>query len=176
MKRALSWLVVNNKKAIKSNRTDQTSNQAQPSTGETARWAARLGIPAKECRELCASGDYSLLRISIKGMTGVACENAITACLQDVAGVVKVGRVSHQGGGAYVLVDPRKTRNESLIRAVNSRGYVAEIGPARGRMTAGDKPSCRPGAKKACSKKCATPCGSDKLKHKTKVEKIEGSR
>jgi copper chaperone CopZ len=128
--------------------------------------AAKMGMPVEECQKLCASGEYTMISMSVKGMTCTGCENTITTCLQELPGVVKVGKVSYQDGTAYVMIDPKKVKNEALITAVSNKGYKAEVIPAVAvtpfgqTQTVGDaQHPCGPAAAKACAKKCAKPCG-----------------
>ena len=97
----------------------QISSKAQCSPEHAAACAAKLGMTVEECQKLCATGDYTHVNMSIKGMTCTGCENTISTCLQTVPGVVKVGLVSHKEGTAFVLVDSKKVKNEELVKAIS---------------------------------------------------------
>ena len=163
----------------KSNSLHQMSASGQCSPEHAAACAAKLGITVEDCQKLCASGDYTHINMSIKGMTGTGCENAISTCLQAVPGVVKVGVVSYKDGTAYLMIDPKKVKNEDLVTAVSSKGYQAEVIPAvsvtaAGAQTVGAQHPCGAAAASACAKKCSKPCGAAAPKT-DKSEKTGGS-
>jgi copper chaperone CopZ len=149
----------------KSSDLHQMSAKGQCTPEHAAACAAKLGISPEECQKLCASGEYTHVNMSIKGMTCTGCENTITTCLQALPGVVKVGVVSYKDGTAFVLVDPKKVTNEDLVTAINDKGYKAEVIPAvsvtpAGAQTVGAQHPCGAAAASACAKKCAKPCGA----------------
>jgi copper chaperone CopZ len=137
--------------------------------------AAKLGMTPEECQKLCAGGEYTMVNMSIKGMTCTGCESTISTSLSQLPGVVKVGKVSWQEGTAFVLVDNKKVQNEAIVKAVSDKGYQAEIIPAVsvtpiGSTTAvGAQPACGAAAAAGCAKKCSKPCGSST----TTTEKTE---
>ena len=149
----------------KSDKLHQMSAKGQCTPEEAAACAAKLGISPEECQKLCASGEYSHVNMSIKGMTCTGCENTITTCLQALPGVVKVGVVSYKDGTAFVMVDPKKVKNEDMVAALSGKGYQAEIipavsvTPANVQITGAQHP-CGAAAASACAKKCAKPCGA----------------
>jgi copper chaperone CopZ len=156
------------------------SAKGQCKPEHAAACAAKLGLSPEECQKLCASGEYSHVNMSIKGMTGTGCENTITTCLQTLPGVVKVGMVSSKDGSAFVLIDPKKVNNEELVKAVSDKGYQAEIIPAVSMtpaeaQTVGAKPACGAAAAAACAKKCSKPCGAATPKT-DKADKGGGSK
>ena len=156
-----------------------TSDKAHCSATDAAACAAKLGMDPEECKTLCATGDYTLVSMSVEGMTCAGCENSITAALKELPGVVKVGRVSHKEGRAYVLVDPKLSTDKVLVSTVTGKGYKAEVIPANVVTTnankTGDAKGCgmTASAKKACSKTCATPCGTKKTEEKK--DKADGT-
>jgi copper chaperone CopZ len=138
--------------------------------------AAKLGMTPEECQKLCAGGEYTMVNMSIKGMTCTGCESTISACLSQLPGVVKVGKISWQEGTAFVLVDNKKVQNETIVKAVSDKGYQAEIIPAVSVTPIGTQltgnaqaPSCGAAAAAGCAKKCSKPCGSST----TTTEKTE---
>lgn len=159
----------------------QVSAKGQCNAQGAAACSAKLGIPPEECQKLCATGEYTMIDMSIKGMTCTGCESTITACLSGLPGVVKVGKVSYKDGTAFVLVDPKKVQNESMVKAVSDKGYTAEIIPAVsitpiGTQLTGDaKQPCGAAAAAACAQKCAKPCGAAATKTAAteKTEKTE---
>jgi len=148
----------------KSDNSHQMSAKGQCTPGEAAACAAKLGLSLEECQKLCASGEYSHVNMSIKGMTCTGCENTITTCLQALPGVVKVGVVSYKDGTAFVMVDPKKVKNEDLVMAISDKGYQAEVIPAvsvtPANVQIGAQHPCGVAAASACAKKCAKPCGA----------------
>ena len=158
----------------------QVSAKGCPAQGAAA-CAAKLGISPEECQKLCATGEYTVVDMSIKGMTCTGCESTITACLSGLPGVVKVGKVSYKDGTAFVLVDPKKVQNEAMVKAVADKGYTAEVVPAVsvtpiGSTTSMDpKQPCGAAAAAACAQKCAKPCGAaaTKTAGTEKTEKTE---
>ncbi len=155
--------------------------------GEAASCAAKLGMPAEECQKLCATGEYTMVNMSIKGMTCTGCESTISTCLSTVPGVVKVGKVSYQEGTAYVLVDPKVVKNDVMLKSIGDKGYTAEVIPAVsltpvGTQLTGDaKHPCGTAAAAGCGAKCTKSCGPATAKTDTKTEtktetKAEGSK
>ena len=82
---------------------------------------------AKQCG---ADGQCRMVQISIDGMTCGGCESTIAEALSTVPGVVKVQKVSHQDGVAYVCYNPTKCETAALTTAVTAKGYQAKIVPA----------------------------------------------
>ena len=159
-----------------------SATKGQCSPEHAAACAAKLGMTPEECQKLCATGEYTHVNMSIKGMTCTGCENTISTCLQTVPGVVKVGVVSYKDGTAFVLVDSKKVKNEDLVTAVSTKGYQAEIIPAvsvtpAGAQTVGAQSPCGAAAASACAKKCAKPCGAaaPKTDKTDKTDKSGGS-
>jgi len=168
-------------RAAKTTEAKQISAKTHCSAETAAACAARMGMPVEECQELCASGEYTMVSMSIKGMTCTGCENTITACLQEVPGVMKVGVVSYKDGTAYLMIDPKKARNKALVTAVSNKGYKAEVIPAVSVRTVGQTQTvgdahhpCGAAAAKACARTCAKPCGPAGTKTE-KTEKTEKS-
>jgi len=168
-------------RAAKTTGAEQISAKTHCSAEGAAACAAKMGMPVEECQKLCASGEYTMVSMSIKGMTCTGCENTITTCLQELPGVVKVGKVSYQDGTAFVMIDPKKVKNEAMVTAVSNKGYKAEVIPAVSVTEAGQTQTvgdaqhpCGPAAAKACAKTCAKPCGPAGTKTE-KTEKTEKS-
>jgi len=164
----------------KSSSSHQMSAKGQCTPEEAAACAAKLGISPEECQKLCASGEYTPVNMSIKGMTCTGCENTITTCLQALPGVVKVGVVSYKDGSAFVVVDPKKVNNEELVKAISDKGYQAEVIPAvsvtqSNVQISGAQHPCGAAAASACAKKCAKPCGAATPKT-DKADKGGGSK
>lgn len=138
---------------------------AHCSTTDAAACSAKLGLSPEECKTLCASGEYTLVSMSIKGMTCGGCEGKVTTSLEKIPGVIKVGTVSHTDESAFVLVDPKKINNDLLVSAVTDHGYEVKVIPAVARtiaasatttISADGKKSCGMADKKACAKACAS--------------------
>lgn len=168
-------------KSAQTSGSHMMSAKGQCTAGEAAACAAKMGLPVEECQKLCATGEYTMVSMSVKGMTCTSCESKISAGLTQVPGVVKVGKVSYQEGTAYVMVDPKKVKNEELVKAVGDTGYQAEIIPAVSVMQMGPQITgdaahpCGAAAAKACAKKCAQPCGTSQTKTE-KPEKTGGGK
>ena len=164
----------------KSDKSHQMSAKGQCTPGEAAACAAKMGLSPEECQKLCASGEYSHVNMSIKGMTCTGCESTITTCLQTLPGVVKVGVVSYKDGSAFVMIDPKMVNNEDLVKAISDKGYQAEVIPAVSVTSAnvqitGAQHPCGAAAASACAKKCAKPCGTATPKT-DKTDKSGGSK
>lgn len=164
----------------KTDKSHQMSSKGQCSPEHAAACAARLGLSLEECQKLCASGEYSHVDMSIKGMTCTGCESTITTCLQALPGVVKVGLVSYKDGSAFVLIDPKKVGNEELVKAISDKGYQAEVIPAVSvtpinAQTVGASHPCGAAAASACARKCSKPCGAATPKT-DKADKGGGSK
>ncbi|MEW5796128.1 MAG: cation transporter [Candidatus Zixiibacteriota bacterium] len=146
------------------------SANGQCTPGEAAACAAKMGMSVEECQKLCASGEYTMVNMSIKGMTCGGCESSVTASLAQMPGVVKVGKVSYKEGTAFVMVDPKKVKSESLLKAVSDKGFQAEIVPAVSVTTVDSKATgnanhpCGPEAAKSCAKSCAKSTGTAQAK------------
>lgn len=84
--------------------------------------------------EICgleASKAHHLTSMSIKGMTCPDCEGKVRTALMAVEGVNNVLDVCSKAGFAVVCVkDGAKLNNESMIKAVSSKGFQSEIIPA----------------------------------------------
>ena len=156
----------------------QVSAKGQCTAEMASACSAKLGMTTEECQKLCAGGEYTMVNMSIKGMTCTGCESTISATLAQLPGVVKVGKVNWQEGTAFVLVDNKKVQSEAIVRAVSDKGYQAEIIPAVSvtpiGSTTGMDASHSSGATSAagCAKTCATPCGTGTAKTE-KTEKTE---
>ena len=143
--------------------------------------AAKMGMTPEECKQLCASGNYTMVSMSIEGMTCTGCENSIRTALKELPGVIHVGKVSHEEGRAYVLVDHEKATDQNLVTTVSSKGYKAQIIPAVATTTPAGQTdakgmACPSGATKSCAKTCTTPCGAAKTDNtKAKTEKGDGT-
>lgn len=114
--------------------------------------------------------------IAIKGMTCAGCEQSISAALAEAPGVVEVVKVCHTSQEAVVKVDPAKSQEALLARAVTDKGYEAEIIPAVAKTaeTAGNHPGC-PMAGKTCTKGvCDT--GSGASAHQASEKTLEGTK
>jgi copper chaperone CopZ len=152
------------------------------SKGDKAACAAKMGMSFEECQKLCASGDYTLVNMSVKGMTCGGCEGQVTASLEKIPGVIKVGAVSYKDGTAFVMINPKKVKNEALVTAVSGQGYQVEVIPAVARTilagdtkTAGAKKGCGMSAQKASSAACAAHALKDEAKEEVK-EAAEGTK
>jgi copper chaperone CopZ len=164
----------------KSDKSHQMSAKGQCTPEHAAACAAKLGLSLEECQKLCASGEYTHVNMSIKGMTCGSCESKITTCLQALPGVVKVGVVSYKDGSAFVMIDPKKVNNEDLVKAISDNGYQAEVIPAvsvtqSNVQISGAPHPCGAAAASACAKKCAKPCGAATPKT-DKADKGGGSK
>lgn len=158
----------------------QVSAKGQCSPEMAGACAAKLGMTPEECQKLCAGGDYTMVNMSIKGMTCTGCESSITACLSQLPGVVKVGKVSYKDGTAFVLVDNKKVKNEAIVKAVTDKGYGAEIVPAVSVTPVGSTTTgmdaqhpCGAAAAAGCAKKCSKPCGTATTSTTGSTEKTE---
>lgn len=93
---------------------------------------------------------FTLVKMSVNGMTCGGCEKSVTAALEKVDGVVKVKKVCSSEGVALVYVDPAKMKDNALLTtAVANKGFAAEVIPAVSKTTdasATEKAAC--GAKK----------------------------
>lgn len=150
-----------------------SGDKAHCTATDAAACAAKMGMTVEECQALCASGDFTVVEMSVKGMTCTGCENTITAALKELPGVVHVGKVSYEEGMAYVMIDAKKAKTESLVSAVSGKGYKAEVVPAVATTsTVNDAKgkACSITAKKGCDKPCSTPCGAKKAKTDDKAE------
>lgn len=114
-----------------------------------------------ECAELCESGNYSLVNMSIKGMTCGGCESSVKASLEKVDGVAKVAKVDHKSGTALVFVKKDMANSDVLVKTVTNKGYKAEIVPAVATSST-DAGMKQAGAKSGCSATCAKTCASKK--------------
>ena len=82
-------------------------------------------------------GECVMRIMSVKGMTCTACEETISAELAKVEGVVEVIKVCHRGGQAVVKIDADADIDAELTKAINSKGYEAQIIPAVARTVEG---------------------------------------
>lgn len=146
----------------------------------------KLAMSPEDCKKVCGEGQYTMVAMNVSGMTCGSCENAIKTTLADVPGVVYVGTVSHKDGSAYMLIDPTKCKNESLVKAVSDKGYGAEIIPAvatdattaqtsaASTVEAG-KAGCTAAQKAACAATGKTCGGAKKTDAKKASDKTDGS-
>lgn len=141
---------------------------------EMAKCAEKLGISPEECQKMCASGDMSHISMSIRGMTTGGCEEAVTASLQEVPGVVRVHAVSRKSGEANLCIS-KDVEEKALLRAVSSKGFQAEIIPAVASSTT-DAPAKT--ATAGCSMKMSgKSCGAKKAAaKKASVKSTDGSQ
>ena len=106
-------------------------------TGTTTASACTIESCLKECEgkhaEICGAdaSKHHLTAMSIKGMTCAGCENNVKSALMAVEGVNSVVEVCSKAGFAVVCVkDGAKVNNESMIKAVSSKGFESQIIPA----------------------------------------------
>ena len=157
--------------------TDAKQASAHCSEKDVAACAAKLGLSPEECKELCAVESHSFVCLSIEGMTCEACEKSITACLEEIPGVMKVGLVSHKDGTAFAVIDTKQVKEAMLAKAVTNKGYKAEVIPAVALMVpdseikpASSAKGCGMVSKKVCSPTCAVTCGAKGVKKTRKTE------
>jgi copper chaperone CopZ len=171
--------MVSDKSACTAGATKASATSACPA-GSQASCAAKLGMTTEDCQKVCAQGQYTLVSMDVKGMTCGSCEEAVSASLSKVPGVVKVGKVDYKSGTAYALIDPMKVKDEQLVKAVSDKGYEAKVIPAvaveqmSGDAAKMDASGCSAAQKAACAatgKTCGTPKKSDKKDDK----KTDGS-
>lgn len=152
------------------------------SKGDKAACAFKMAMSFEECQKLCASGDYTVVNMSVKGMTCGGCEGMVTASLEKIPGVIKVGAVNYKEGTAFVMIDPKKVKNETLVTAVSGQGYQVEVIPAVAwttiagdTKTTGAKRGCGLSGQKANSAACAARAGKGEAKEEVK-EAAEGTK
>ena len=179
---AVSFACDGDKSAQSAQTAQTTGNHMASAKGhcsaeQASACAAKMGMTVEECQKLCASGEYTMVNMSIKGMTCGGCESSVSASLAQMPGVVKVGRISYKEGTAFVMVDPKKVKSESLVKAVSDKGFQAEIIPAVSvtsvgtPQTVGDASHpCGAEAAKSCAKSCTKTSGTAQ----TKTEKTGG--
>ena len=115
--------------------------------------------------QTAASGDsesmWETRTIAIKGMTCAACEKSVSASLVKTTGVVEVVKVCHMSQEAVVKVDPSKSQDILLAKAVTDNGYQAEVIPAvaKSEKASGSAPVCPLPCKMGASSTCC-PTGS----------------
>lgn len=97
--------------------------------------SSAMGVSEEECRALCESGELTMVKMSVDGMTCAGCEAGVTSALEKVPGVVKVVKVCHESGSAAFYLDTRKGKSEDAVKAVASKGYKTEIIPAVATVT-----------------------------------------
>ncbi len=89
---------------------------------------------------------HYLTSMSIKGMTCAGCESSVRTALMAVEGVKNVVEVCYKAGFAVVCTENPNFNNESLIKAVSSKGYESQIIPAVAVTTSDasktEKPAC----------------------------------
>ncbi len=160
----------------------KTADAKAHCSGEEAKaCAGKLGLSVEECKTLCAVEGHKFVSLSIEGMTCGACENSITTALQEIDGVMKVGKVSHKEGSAFAVINTADVRASELAKAVTKKGYKAEVvlasAGAESKNASATAAGCGTMTKKACSKTCAKTCGTkaktDKKDEKT--DKTEGT-
>lgn len=158
--------------------TDAKQASAHCSEKDVAACAAKLGLSPEECKKFCAVESHSFVCLSIEGMTCEACEKSITACLEEIPGVMKVGLVSHKDGTAFAVIDTKQVKEAVLAKAVTKKGYKAEVIPAVAKTDEWEskhisiKTGCGAAAKRVCSKICAKTCGA-KSKAEVKTDKAD---
>ncbi len=128
--------------------SSETSGKAC-SPDEIAACAKTLNISKEECAKLCGEGKITKQTMSIEGMTCAGCENSLTTALEELDGVIHVMSISHKDGSAVVCIDNSKVEPKSLVKAVTSKGYKAEIVLAVAKTTSASGPHM-----KSCSKTC----------------------
>lgn len=154
------------------------SKSTKVSSPKSASCAAKAGtiektsaeLTAHDCAKKCGyKGKCEMRSISIEGMTCGGCEQAVTAALSELPGVIKVTQICHKAGMAEVCIDPSKVEDKALTKTVANKGYKAEIIPAVAKSTDADpakissdkaKHGCKPGCPKTC-------CAMGKTKGKT---------
>lgn len=159
----------------KTETTAKTASSKICSPEEIAACAKAKNISEEECAKLCAEGKIIKHTVAIEGMTCGGCESTITKALKELDGVVHVLSVSHKDGQAVVCIDASKCKNESLIKAVTSKGYKAEIIPAVAKSDAKSGSMDMKSCSKTCSEKEKAACAAKKDKEKDK-EKDDGSK
>ncbi len=135
------------------------------SAADIAKCTAAKGISAEECEKFCQSGKFSSVTMSVKGMTCAGCENGLRASLEKVPGVMKVGKVSHTDESAFMFIDPKQVKSETLLKLVTEKGYKAEIIPASATVTKADAKAASCAA--TCGAAAAAACGKAKADKKT---------
>jgi copper chaperone CopZ len=150
------------------------SVKAHACTGEMAKaCAAEMGMTEEECRALCSK--YTLVRMSIDGMTCTGCENSIKTTLTKMPGVHKVAKVSHKTGSVMVFVEQKhETVQQDMVTAVANKGYKVEIIPAVAKADA-DANAVKAGTKAGCNQPCSKPCPSKKTGTTSASAKAEGT-
>jgi len=170
--------MVSDKSACSATSTQASAKSGCPA-GSAEACATKLGMTADDCKMVCGQGQYTLVSMNVNGMTCGGCEQAVTACLTGMPGVVKVGKVDHKSGTAYVLIDPMKVKDEQLAKAVSDKGYEAKVIPAvavepmQGEASKMDASGCSAAQKAACAAMGKT-CG-DKKAEKKEDKKTDGS-
>ncbi len=150
---------------------------------DKAACAAKLGLTPEECKELCAIEGHEFVKLSIEGMTCGGCEKSITACLEEIPGVVKVGKVSHKDGTAFVVINTKLVEEAVLATVVTKKGYKAEVIPAVAitdastskMVSSTSKAGCGMAGDHACTKSCAKACGA-KGKAEAKTDKADETK
>lgn len=123
---------------------------------EMAACAAKMGVSVEECKKMWATGNMSVVNISIQGMTCGGCENSISAALESVPGVVKVQSVSHKDGTARLCIT-KEADQSALIKAVTNKGYQAEFIQAV--VTVSDDASVKTASSAGCNKQASGKAG-----------------
>jgi copper chaperone CopZ len=161
---------------VSADKTNATMVSAQGSTcSETAAKSSCSGGAMKSAsadQATTIDAKYATARFAVKGMTCSSCEHAVTAALDKVDGVVKVEEVSHADGSAVVQYDPAKCNAESLAKAINAKGYMAEVIPAVATSNAVDGKVC-PVTGKSCTAAEAAAC---KATCASKQAKADGTK
>jgi copper chaperone len=133
--------------------------------------AAKLGISAEECADLCKSGSLTMVNMSVKGMTCGGCESDVKTALQAVPGVVNVSKVCYKSGSASVYLDTRKGKSDAVVSAVTNKGYQVEIIPAVATTTTDIKEaSPHTCSIETCSVKDKAACGASAKKTSTTIK------
>lgn len=158
-------------KDCKLNKTSATTaNSVNPHTS-----CQGAGHPAQAA--VAETENHCAVRtICVKGMTSVDSEEAVKAELAKVPGVVEVIKVSHEACEAVVKVDPSKTQDVQLTKALTDKGYQAEMVTIEAKSDqAGSKaPVCPFSGTPGCAaiKKAGVDCQAGKaVKPETETEK-----
>lgn len=140
------------------------------------------GMTPEECAKLCGGKENcNITKMSIQGMTCVGCEQSVSAALEATPGVIKVVKIDHKEGVAFVCTDVQKCTGDDLTKVVTNKGYKAEIIPAVATTTtapAGVSQGCAPSCAKTCGA-AATSCTKGKTSctgtKSAETKKAEGS-
>jgi hypothetical protein len=150
---------------------------------QMAACSAKLGLSADECTKYCQSDKYQVVRMTIAGMADAAAEEAVRSTLATTPGVEKVGRVSSADGTAIVVFnDPSPASGKGAIRALDMKGFKADVAPME--MTTQSDVKTVSAPKKGCAATCGAaaaascaakkePCAGSKT---TETKKTDGTK